>query len=205
MIEKVNKTIRGALIFALALGVPTGVANAQEGEEAPQDIQNVLLTFHLVEADGFTDDDPEISDVVTELRKLFNFRGYRLLSTSVFNVGLIRTQSSANWLEGTGSQRIAPVDSESPLMISAEISSRRATRTVRAKVALSEVTTRSIGLLGTEPLPLLEVTATLSDDQRMVLGTPRRAAGEPVLILIVTARIDPDLGGARAAVLRRGR
>lgn len=195
MMEMLKKEIRCGLVVALAVGTLSGVANAQEGEDSPQDIQNVLLTFHLVEADGFTDDDPEISDVVTELRKLFNFQGYRLLSTSVFNVGLLRTQSNANWLEGSGSQRIAPADSAMPLMILAEISSRRATRTVRAKVALTEVTTRTIGFWGgdTEPLPLLDVTATLSDGQRMVLGTPRRAAGEPVLILIVTARIDPQL------------
>ena len=83
-----------------------GVANAQEGEKAA-DIHNVLLTFHLVQADGFTDQDPEISDVVDELRKLFNFQGYRLLSTSVFNVGLVRDRSG-NYVTGEGSQRIFP-------------------------------------------------------------------------------------------------
>ena len=194
MIETVRKSIRCGLIVALALGAPSGVANAQEGQEAGQDIQNVLLTFHLVEADGFTDDDPEISDVVAELRKVFNFQGYRLLSTSVFNVGLLRTQSNANWLEGEGSQRIAPVDSEAPLMIRTEISSRRSTRTVRAKVTLTEVTTRAVGILrGNEPLPLLEASVTLRGGQRVVLGSAFRSAGEPLLILVVTTRIDPSL------------
>ena len=90
MYEKMKRSIQYALIGALFLGPLAGVANAQEGEDARQDIHNVLLTFHLIQADGFTDEDPEISDVVSELRKLFNFRGYRLLSTSVFNVGLAR-------------------------------------------------------------------------------------------------------------------
>ena len=75
MYEKMKRSIQYALIGTLFLGPLAGVANAQEGEGAPEDIDNVLLTFHLIQADGFTDEDPEISDVVSELRKLFNFRG----------------------------------------------------------------------------------------------------------------------------------
>ena len=194
MNEMAKRWIRCALMVALALGAPAGVANAQESGEPPPDIQNVLLTFHLVQADGFTDDDPEISDVVTELRKLFNFRGYRLLSTAVFNVGLSRRSGSANYLDGTGFQRIVPEESDQPLMIHADVTAERSTGTVRAKVSLSDVMTRHIGgLVGTERLPLLEATATFGDGQRMVLGTPRRAASEPVLILIVTPQFDPRL------------
>jgi len=39
---------------------------------------DVRLFFQLIEADGFTDSDPRIADVEVELRKLFQFRGYRL-------------------------------------------------------------------------------------------------------------------------------
>ena len=74
----------------MALGALAGAAHAQEGEATAPEIHNVLLTFHLVQADGFTDEDPEISHVVSELRKLFNFEGYRLLSTSIFNIGVER-------------------------------------------------------------------------------------------------------------------
>lgn len=196
MIEMLKRSIRCWLLAAVALVPLAGIARAQEEQEEEADIQNVLLTFHLVEADGFTGDDPEISDVVTELRKLFNFQGYKLLATAVFNVGLARTSDTpTGYLDGAGSQRMAPVDFDEPLMIRAELSSRRLARTVRAKVTLTEVITRTIGIPrnATEPLPLLEATATFSDGQRMVLGTPRRSAGEPVLILIVTSRIDPVL------------
>ena len=192
MYDRMKRSIRYALIGALFLGPLAGVANAQEGEGAPEDIDNVLLTFHLIQADGFTDEDPEISDVVSELRKLFNFRGYRLLSTSVFNVGLARSNMDRNVLVGDGLQRIVPADSETPLTIKAEISSRRSTGTVRAKVTLTDVTTRRVlGTLGTVRLPLLEASVTIRDGQRVVLGSARRSAEDPVLILIVTPRVDP--------------
>ena len=194
MCEKMKRSIRCAVIGALALGALSGVAHAQEGEEAPEDIHNVLLTFHLVQADGFTDEDPEISDVVSELRKLFNFRGYRLLSTSVFNVGLARRNMNSAVATGDGLQRIVPGDSETPLTIKAEISSRRSTGSVRAKVTLTDVTTRQVVFgdgASSQRLPLLEASVTIRDGQRVVLGSARRSAEDPVLILIVTPRVDP--------------
>jgi hypothetical protein len=39
---------------------------------------DVRLFFQLIEADGFTESDPRIAEVEEELRKLFQFRGYRL-------------------------------------------------------------------------------------------------------------------------------
>ena len=108
MTRIVKKSIRCALIVPLALGPLAGVANAQERRN--QDIRNVQLVFDLVQADGFTDEDPGIADVVAELRMLFNFRGYRLLSTSVLNVGLARQTNSSASVTGSGSQRIVPGD-----------------------------------------------------------------------------------------------
>ena len=193
MIEMIKRCAGCTLLAALAVGPLAGVANAQEGEEPGQDIQNVLLTFHLVEADGFADEDPEISDVVSELRQLFNFRGYRLLSTSVFNVGLIGNSIASTVTSGTGSQRIFPRDSETPLTILAVVSSRRSTGAVRARVTLTDATgqPRVIIAESTEPFPLLEASVTLRDGQSVVLGSARRAPDEPVLILVVTPRIDP--------------
>lgn len=188
MTEMVTRSIRCGLIGALALGVLTGDAKAQEGDEAAQHIQNVLLTFHLVQADGFTDEDPEISDVVSELRGIFNFQGYRLLSTSVFNVGLI-PNSSESRATGEGLQRIYPKGFEKGMTIKADVSSRRSTGTVRATVTLTNQIRRAFTI--GEELPLLETTVTFRDGQRAVLGSAPRPDGEPVLILIVTPRIDP--------------
>ncbi len=187
MIEMMKRNVRCALIAALAVATLASVANAQEIEEPGQDIENVLLTFHLVEADGFADEDPEISDVVSELRQLFSFRGYRLLSTSVFNVGLLPTSRGTS---GDGSQRIIPSGSETPLTIMASISSRRSTGAVRATVTLAEVVTQA-DFFEPRPTPLLEASVTMRDGQSVVLGSARRTPGEPVLILVVTPRIDP--------------
>ena len=187
MIEMAKRCVGRTLIAALAVGPLGSVANAQEIEEPGQDIENVLLTFHLVEADGFADEDPEISDVVSELRQLFSFRGYRLLSTSVFNVGLLPTSRGTS---GDGSQRIIPSGSETPLTIMASISSRRSTGAVRATVTLAEVVTQA-DFFAPRPTPLLEASVTMRDGQSVVLGSARRTPGEPVLILVVTPRIDP--------------
>lgn len=196
MIEMVTRSIRFGLIGVLALGAlaPTDGANGQEGEATASNIHNVLLTFHLVQADGFTDENPEISEVVKELKKLFNFQGYRLLSTSIFNIGMERS-SQGTYVSGDGSQRIFPGEAETPLTIKAEVSSRRSPPgTVRATVTLTDETTRvarSSAINVIERYPLLEASVTIRDGQTMVVGSPRRTAKEPVLFLIVTPRIDP--------------
>ena len=201
MIGKVNarvrQNIRGALIASLACGLLPGIASAQEREDAVETVQNVQLVFHLVEADGFTGDDPEISDVVSELRRLFNFQGYRLLSTSVLNVGLAWTSNTT--VGGSGSQRIVANDAETPLAIHVEVSARRYTRNVRAKVTLtgggsgaSTLREQQGGVFRMQVLePLLDASVTIHDGQRVVLGSARRTAEDPVLILIVTPSLDP--------------
>ena len=193
MYEMVKTSIRCALIVPLALGLLSGDVHSQEVARSGRDVQNVLLTFHLVQADGFTDQDPEISDVVSELRKLFNFEGYRLLATSVFNVGLILNRQETH-VTGEGSQRIIAGDSETPFTIRADVSSPRATGAVRARVTLTDVITRQLNprMGSTERAPLLEASVTIRDGQTVVLGSARRTAGEPVLILVVTPRLDPE-------------
>lgn len=195
MTEMVTRSIRCGLVGVVVLGMLAGVAKAQEGEVTASDIENVLLTFHLVEADGFTSEDPEISDVVGELRNVLGFKGYRLLSTSIFNIGLVRS-SQGTYVAGVGLQRIYPTGSETALTIKASVSSRRAPPgTVRATVTLTDETTRPTGTGGafgtTERFPLLEASVTIRNSQRVVLGSARRTADEPVLILVVTPRIDP--------------
>ncbi len=194
MTEMATRIIRFSVIVALALGALAGVATAQENEATAPEIHNVLLTFHLIQADGFTDEDPEISDIVAQLRNLMGFKGYRLLSTSIFNIGLVRSSRGTS-VSGDGSQRIYPRGSETPLAIRAVVTSSRApTGTVRATVTLTDETTRLTGpqVPGrVERLPLLEASVTIRDNQRVVLGSARRAPDEPVLILVVRPRIDP--------------
>lgn len=191
MIEVVKKTIKGVLIFALSLVPVSGIASAQRGEAAAQDVHNVLLTFHLVQADGFTEDDPEISDVVTELRKYFNFQGYRLLSTSLFNVGMYMSDNDINPLRGSGSQRIVVENSEMALEVSATLRAARASGTVRGTVTLTDITRYVDRSRPMNLSPLLRISVNMRDGQRVVLGSAPRTAEEPVLILVVTARVNP--------------
>lgn len=45
----------------------------------------VRLTFHLIQADGAAPADPAIADVEPTLRKLFRFRGYRIVQEGIFS------------------------------------------------------------------------------------------------------------------------
>ena len=45
----------------------------------------VRLRFRLIQADGITTSDPTIADVEATLRKLFRFRGYRLVEEGIFS------------------------------------------------------------------------------------------------------------------------
>lgn len=45
----------------------------------------VRLTFHLIQADGAAVADPAIADVEPTLRRLFRYRGYRMVEEGVFS------------------------------------------------------------------------------------------------------------------------
>jgi hypothetical protein len=45
----------------------------------------VRLVFHLIQADGAAASDPAIADVEPTLRKLFRFRGYRMVEEGIFS------------------------------------------------------------------------------------------------------------------------
>lgn len=72
-----------------AISVIEGAITVRETRDNLEQIERVLvefdepradirLRFQLIEANGFTESDPRIAEVEEELRKLFQFRGYRL-------------------------------------------------------------------------------------------------------------------------------
>lgn len=193
MYEMVQRSTRCALLGALVLVPLSGAAMAQEGEST-EEFRNVQLVFHLVQADGFTEQDPEIADVVTELRKTFNFRGYRLQSTSIQNVALERGLLLSDRLKGHGTQRIVAGDSGEPWELSVEISGARSSPTIRIAVSLTNVVPWMIRENATvDPVETyLEASMTIRDGQKVVLGSTRPAAGEPMLFLVVTPRFEPE-------------
>ena len=74
------------LLAALISGLSSEVQAQIPGIRSSNN--NVLLTFHVVEANGYAEVDPEIADIVDELRNVLRFDGYRLLDTSVLRADL---------------------------------------------------------------------------------------------------------------------
>ena len=192
MTDTTKRSTRSALFLFLALGPLAGVAYAQD-EDAPEDFRPVQLIFHLVQADGFTEQDPEIADVVTELRKLLSFRGYRLLSTSVQNI-VLENDYPGRDLDGSGTQRIVVGDSGEPWALSVDVTARPSSPTMRVEVSLTSVVAWSIRENARrDPVETyLEASVTVRDGQKVVLGSTRPSAEEPTLILVVAPRFGSE-------------
>ena len=191
MIERVRSSVLAALIVPLVLGPLSSVASAQE-REPTADFQQVRFRFHLVQADGFTEQDPEIADVVNELKKLFNFRGYRLVSTPVVNIVLEDRFGYDRW-DGSGTQRIVVGDSEVPWELSVDVRAPLSSPTIRVDVSLTSIVPwRVRENARRDPVEVyLEASVTIRDGQTVVLGSTRTSAEEPVLILVLTPEFDP--------------
>ena len=191
MIETTRSRVLAALIAALMLGPLAGFASAQE--ETTKDFQQVRFRFYLVQADGFTEQDPEIADVVHELRKLFNFRGYRLLSTPILNIVLENRSGLSRW-DGSGTQRIVVGDSDEPWELSLDVRAMPpSSPTIRVDVSLTSVVPWRIRENARrDPVEVyLEASVTIRDGQTVVLGSTRTSAEEPVLILVLTPEFLP--------------
>lgn len=191
MIETMRSSVPTALIVSLVLGPLAGAASAQEGEST-QDFRQVRFRFYLVHADGFTEQDPEIADVVNELKKLFNFRGYRLVSTPVVNIVLEDRYGLRRW-DGSATQRIVVGDSEVPWELSVDVRAPPSSPTIRVDVSLTSIVPWSIRENARrDPEEVyLEASVTIRDGQTVVLGSTRTSAEEPVLILVLTPEFDP--------------
>ena len=191
MIERVCNTVPALFVLPLIVGPLVGVASAQ-GETA-KDFQQVRFRFYLVHADGFTEQDPEITDMVNELRQLFNFRGYRLVSTPVVNVVLEDRSGFGDRWDGSGTQRVVVGDSGMPWELSVDVRASPSSPTIRVAVTLTSIVPWSIrGNARRDPVEVyLEASVTIRDGQTVVLGSTRTSAEEPVLILVLTPEFDP--------------
>lgn len=192
MYEMAKRSARCVLLGALLLGPASGVATAQEAESA-EEFRSVRLLFHLVQADGFTEQDPEIADIVAELRKTFNFRGYRLLSTSIQNLVLER-RIRPDRLDGSGTQRFVAGSSEEPWELSVKVSAALSSPTIRVAVSLTNIVPWQIRENArVDPVETyLKASMTVRDGQKVVLGSTRPSAEEPVLFLVVTPRFGSE-------------
>ena len=191
MIKTVRSGVLAAFVVPLVLGPLADVASAQE--ETTRDFQQVRFRFYLVQADGFAEQDPEIADVVSELRKLFNFRGYRLVSTPVVNIVLEDRGGYRRW-DGSGTQRIVVGDSEVPWELGVDVRAPPSSPTIRVDVSLNSIVPWSIRENARrDPVEVyLEASVTIRDGQTVVLGSTRTSVEEPVLILVLTPEFVPQ-------------
>lgn len=141
-------------------------------EAFDQPIPTLRLRFRLIEADSFRDVDPEIADVVEELRSLFRFEGYRLLGEAMVSVAggtMDRQGFSQRFM---GSADVFQVRSEARL------------------VKPGTVRLEPVQLWGGGNDNLLETSVTISAGQTVVIGGARARLGERSFILTATAETD---------------
>ena len=126
----------------------------------------IRLHFQLIEADGFTEQDARIADVREALDALFRFEGYRLAA-----------ETQLAMVEGTrASQPIA--GTARPYALEAHLQS------VRVQEDGGSVTV-SVRLASGVMDDGIATTLTVPLGETVVLGSARRAASEPTLILTV--------------------
>ena len=174
-------SVTKTLLTGLALlAVLSAGADAQDTAA-----NNVRLTFQIVEADGFQEADPAITEIVDELRQLFRFEGYRLLDTSV-----LRGVADDDW--NRVQQRLALKD-YGTVEIEALIQATSAPGVARIAVTLRDATGEfySDGRLRPGPA-VMDVSVNVRNGQTVVLGSGRPNNAGGAIILVMTAEIEPN-------------
>jgi len=120
----------------------------------------VRLTFHLIQADGAATSDPAIVDVEPTLRKLFRFRGYRLVQEGIFSVtegGNVTQQLGAGaYSVAAGIRRVAGVGDSATVEFGVQLSGRDVR--FETQVALPAGKTAVLGNVGESPKGTLILT-----------------------------------------------
>ena len=180
-----KKVILVAVLAALSGGLPSQV-QAQDPL-----VEGVILTFQLVEADGFVDVDRAIADVVEELSNVFRFEGYRLLDTWVLRAALsvpiqrpgIRAQTRVSQRQGA-------------LAIEAWLSRTDEPDAVRVAVVLTDPSGEYISNNGQRrPGPtIIDASVTVRSGQTIVLvsGRPNDSANALILVMSVELEMGPE-------------
>jgi hypothetical protein len=133
---------------------------------------SVQLHFQIIEADGATTRDPAIADVESALRKLFRFKGYRLIA-----------EAAAGGIEGSRvRQLVSAGGAGGPYMIDAHILEVRGSGDSASVRLETEFSAPHLG-------PVLTTTVTLASGQAGVLGNAQMDLSKGTLILVVRPEI----------------
>jgi hypothetical protein len=174
------KTFNHLAVAALLLAILPATARSQQPQPTRRPT-NVRLTFHLIEADGFQGDDAEIRPIVTELRRIFRFQGYRLVSKSVLN--------GTSWPGSRVNQQVAADGQDRVFTIDAELDGD-GMGLVRLTVSLdSRFTTTHDGVRSEQRGRLISASVNLQDGKTVVLGSSRQTGESAAIILAVTPTI----------------
>ncbi|KPJ91187.1 MAG: hypothetical protein AMS18_09185 [Gemmatimonas sp. SG8_17] len=130
----------------------------------------VQLHFQIIEANGAAQTDSAIADLESALRRLFRFRGYRLLA-----------QAMLGGLEGSDIQQQAAGGGQT-FGIRAHI------RDIRGMGDSSTVRIE-VGVWDSQEGPLLQTTVTVRTGQTVVLGSSQSGPRNETLILAVRAEL----------------
>jgi hypothetical protein len=118
----------------------------------------VRLTFHLIQADGAAATDPAVADVEATLRKLFRFRGYRLVEEGIFSVadGGSVMQTMGGYGIATDIGRVT--GSGDSALVELEVHLRSRDVNFSTRVALPVGKTAVLGNVGEDPRGTLILT-----------------------------------------------
>lgn len=135
--------------------------------------EDVQLFFQLIEADGFTDNDPRIAEVEVELRKLFQFQGYRLAAEAA-----VTAADGTEIMQGMRS-------SDGLYEVSAHVR-----RTSSGQLRLADVNLHSSEGWA------LTTSVSLRAGQTIVLGSTPKGDSNATLFLTVRAEIPDSSSGS---------
>lgn len=133
----------------------------------------VRLHFQLIEADGFTESDPRIADVVEQLRDVFRFGGYRLAGEAV----VAATDASEVHQEMRGP--------EGSFIVTSDVS----------WLAPGTIRLQGVILWIRDPRadrPILQTTVNVRPGQTLVLGSAPNEGSSSTLLLTVRAEEVPN-------------
>jgi hypothetical protein len=118
----------------------------------------VRLTFHLIQADGAARSDPALADVEATLRKLFRFRGYRMVEEGVFSAteGGDVSQAMGGYRVGAEIHRVSGTGDSATVELMVHLSGRDVE--FRTTVGLPAGKTAVLGNVGEDPRGTLILT-----------------------------------------------
>ena len=145
-------------------------------EEFDRPIPTVRLRFQLIEADSFQEEDPAISEVTEELRRLFPFQGFRLMGEALVTV------AGGTMEEQEASHRFLGPDEIFTLQVAARIERP-------GSIRLNPVQLFH-GIAPSGANRLLETSVNVARGQTVVIGGGRSTDTERAYILTVRAEVE---------------